>query len=599
MKKTGNMKKAIYISIALLLFVVGNLSAQTFSASVNKANVQVGETFQISFTVEDGNMSNFQPPKFDNFNLMGGPNQSTNMQYINGSMSRSVSYSYYLQAKKEGTFTIGSAQAKISGNTMKTNSVNVTVGKSANGGSGGQSKTIDQQIKENVFIRVIISDDEVYQGEQLTVTYKLYQNANIHNITISKLPSFNGFWSQEIELPQNNQFQPEVYKGKRYSSVVVKKYVLFPQTFGEMDIDPMNIEAYARIQVQSNRRGFFDDFFGSYKDIPFEIESPTLKINVKPLPEGKPSSFSGLTGKFDMDVSLDKTSTETDDPITMKVKISGKGNLKMLEAPRPDLPRDFEVFDPKIKERSSKSSNTVSGYKQYDYLLIPRRPGTFKIPPMKFSYFDTEQEKYVELSSKEYEVAVTGEASTVSSPQIGNISKEEVELLGEDIRHIKSDTVLEETGAYYIKSFSFFLLALMPLALFILLIFFKRKNDELSSNTGLMKRKRASKEAAKRLSKAKKLLSAESDAREFYKAVSEALWGYVGDRLNIPVSDLTRDKAENELSKAGVKPDLRKEFFAVLDKCEMALFAPSSKEDKNTMYDLASSVIDKIGGTLK
>ena len=592
------MKKVTYIFIALLL-LADNLFAQSFSASVNKSNVQVGETFQISFTVENGKMSNFQPPNFGDFALRGGPNQSTNMQYINGSMSRSVSYSYYLQAKKEGTFTIGSAQANISGKTMKTNAVKVTVSKGASGGNG--QKSIEAQIKDNVFIRVIVSDDEVYQGEQISVTYKLYirKGVHIHNITKSELPANSGFWAHEIELPKDNALKGEVYRGVQYSAAPLKKFVLFPQRFGEMEIDPMSIEAYARIQVQSNRRGFFDDFFGSYKDIPFEIESPTVKVNVKPLPKGKPSGFSGLSGTFNMDVSLDKTATETDDPITMKVKISGKGNLKMLEAPRPELPRDFEVFDPKIKERISRSSTSVSGYKQYDYLLIPRRPGTFKIPSLKFSYFDTEQEKYVELSSKEYEVKVTGEASTISSPQVGNVNKEEVELLGQDIRYIKTDTELKEKDDFYITSFPFYLLAIAPFVLFVLLIFFKKRNDELASNTGLLKRKRASKEAAKRLSKAKKLLSSESESRDFYKAVSEALWGYVSDRLNIPVADLSRDKADLELEKVGVDASLRKEFFSVLDKCEMALFAPSSKEDKDAVYERASEVIDKIGGTLK
>lgn len=588
------MKKVISIIIPLILLLANTVFAQTFSASVNKNSVKVGETFQISFTVENGNMSNFQPPSFQDFNLMGGPNQSNSMQYVNGKMTRSVAYSYYLQAKKEGTFTIGPAQANISGKNLKSNPIEISVGK----GAKGAGKSIEEQILDNVFLRVIVSDDEIYQGEQVTVTYKLYIKMDISNITIKKPPSHNGFWTQEIQLPNDNAFKGEVYRGTQYRSIVVKKYALFPQRSGELELDPMEMEAYARIQVQSQRRGFFDDFWGSYKDVPFAFKNTPQTITVKPLPEGKPPSFSGLSGVFDMKVSLDKTETETDDPITLKLKISGKGNLKMLEAPKPSLPRDIEVFDPKLKEHISKSANTVSGYKEYDYLLIPRRPGTFKIPEMKFSYFNTKEEKYVELSSDEFEIKVTGEASTGTS-HIANVSKEDVELLGEDIRYIKSGTELRKKDAFFISSFTFGFLFLMPFILFALLVFYKKRKNKLANNSSLLKRKRAGKEAGKRLAKAKKILDSGGDNREFYKSVSEALWGYISDSLNIPASELTREKVEIELERAKLDSALKNEFFAALDKCEMALFAPSSAADKNAMYDKASRIIEKIGGVLK
>ncbi|MEX0812587.1 MAG: BatD family protein [Chitinophagales bacterium] len=598
------MKRSICLHILFLLCSSG-LLAQSFTASVNKNNIAVGDVFQVSFTVEDGNMSGFQPPDFSNFNLRGGPNQSTNMQLINGQMSRSVSYSYYLQATKEGTFTIGPATANISGKKMESNSLSVTVGKSAGGNQGGQKqaqeKSIQQQISENVFLRVIVSDNDVYQGEQITVAYKLYAstNINIHNTSIKQLPSNNGFWAQEIALPDNNSFEREVYQGVQYNSVTVKKYALFPQRTGDLEIDPMEMETHVRVRTQSQRRGFFDDFFGSYKDIPYEFQSSKIKINVKPLPKGKPSSFSGLSGTFNMDVSLDKTETETDDPITMKIKISGKGNLRMLDAPKPQLPRDFEVFDPKTKEQISTSSNIISGYKQYDYLLIPRRPGTFKIPPMRFSYFDTKKEDYVELSSKEYEVTVSGEASAFTGGNVANVSKEEVELLGQDIRYIKSNTDLQEKGAFYITSIPFGVLFAAPFLLFVVLLRIKKREDELAGNIGLLKRKRAGKEAAKRLSKAKKLLNESGAERDFYKAVSESLWGYLSDRLNIPAAELSREKAEPKLEQNGVADADRKEIFEVLDKCEMALFAPTSAGDKEAVYTRAANIIEKIGNVLK
>lgn len=584
-----------------MLLMSAQLFAQTFTASLNKNNIAVGDMFQITFTVENGNMSDFKAPDFSDFNLRGGPNQSTNMQLVNGQMSRSVSYSYYLQAKKEGSFTIGSARAKVSGKSMESNPVKVAVVKSGSNNQNGQSqeRSIEQQISDNVFMRVIVSDNDVYMGEQVTVQYKMYTKMNVGNTTINKLPTNSGFWAQEIELPQNNSFRPEVYKGVQYNTITVKKYALFPQRTGEIEMDPLEMETYVRIRVQSQRRGFFDDFFGSYQDIPYSFQSPRLTINVKPLPPGKPKNFSGLTGTFNMDVSLDKTETETDDPITMKIKISGKGNLQLIDAPKPELPGDFEVFDPKVKERISNSSNVISGYKQYDYLLIPRRPGTFKIPPLDFSYFDTQKKEYVVLKSQEYQVKVTGEASSYSGTVTQNISKEEVELLGKDIRYIKTDTDLKKTDSFFIKSVPFVAMYAAPFILFLLLLRYKKREDELAGNTDLLKRKRAGKEAAKRLSKAKKLLSDESSSREFYKSISEALWGYLSDRLNIPVAELSKDKAALKLEKSGILETDSKEIFEVLDKCEMALFAPGSAQDKNTMYQRAAAIIEKIGTALK
>ena len=593
--------------VAALCCLPAMMQAQTFSASVDKSKLSTNATFQITFTLENADGKSFQPPKFTDFQVLSGPNQSTSMQFVNGNMTRSIAYSYYLRPKKEGIFSIGPAKITAGGKVLESNRVKVEVVKgqvrNQQGGGGNsqqsQKQDIYEQIADNVFLRLTVDKTNVYQGEQLTATYKLYYRATINNTTVSEAPSYTGFWSQEIKLPDNIQFKPEVYKGTQYNAAVIKKDALFPQRAGDLTVDPIKLKTNVSVRVQNQRRSFFDDFFGSYQNYPYEFESNSIKINVKPLPVGnKPSSYTGAVGDFNLEVTLDKETTETDEPVALTIKISGTGNIKMLDVPKINLPQDFDLFDPKMNERISTSGNRVNGYKSAEYLLIPRRPGEFKLPVVEFSYFDLKKKDFIIQKSPEFVLKVEGEVST-TTPAITGISKEEVELLGEDIRYIKTGTGdLNRKGDFLLTSWSFAGMYVSPVFLFFLLLAYRKREERIMGDSALVKRRRATKEATKRLKQAKKFLS-DQDKKAFYDEVARAIWGYLGDKLNIEQSALSREKVEIVLRERSVQEETIKKTFKILDDSEMALFAPSSTGEMSQTYEEATAVISQLGGELK
>jgi hypothetical protein len=589
----------------VFLFVWQSAFSQemVFRATFSKNRVVMNETFQITFTLENADGKNFTPPAFNDFYKVGGPNQSTNMQFINGSMSRSVSYSYFLQPKKEGTFTISPATIEVQGRSLKTNSVTVEVVKSGvSAGSGAQQRepSIGEQVAENVFVRVVLDKDECYQGEQITATYKLYTRMQIGNVNFSKMPQFNGFWTQELENVQNIQFTKEVYKGVQFDVATLKKVAMFPQRSGDLELEPLELETVVRVQVKNQYRNIWDDFFGSYKDVPHHMVSNKAKIKVNPLPAAnKPHDFSGVVGNFKMDVKLDKTETNVDDPITLSIKISGDGNVKLLEKPAFELPKDFDVFDPKTNENVTKRGNTVTGHKTYDYLLIPRRPGEFKVPSFSFNYFDLNKKDYVRLNSPEYTIKVTGQASASSTQSITGIKKEEVELLGEDIRFIHTSATFKEKDKRFFGTTTFAGLFVAPFILFLGLFVYKKRDDELKGNKTLLKKMQAGKAAAKRMTEAKKALQA-GDKKKFYDETAKALWGYMGDKLNIDASQLSKENVSTALQQKNVPPETVKKFFSIIDDCEMALYAPSlAGSNMSKTFESASAVINEMEESLK
>jgi hypothetical protein len=446
--------KPIFLILLIFQFSISYSQEIVFRTTLSKNRVALGETFQLTFTLENADGRKFTPPALDDFFVVGGPNQSSNMQFINGSMSRSMSFSYYLQPKKEGTFSIEPGYVEVSGRNLKSNTVSVEVvkqGSAAQGGNqSGKPATLEDQIAENVFVMMVLDKNEVYQGEQVTATFKLYTRMQIGNVTFSKVPAFSGFWTQDLENVQNIQFSKEVYKGVQFDVATLKKVALFPQRPGDLDVDPMELETVVRVQSKGRQRSMWDDFFATYQDVPFKMQSNKAKVKVKALPNAnKPNSFNGVVGAFKMNVKLDKTETNVDDPITLSIKISGDGNIKMIEKPVFDLPKDFDVFDPKTNESVTKRNNNVTGYKTFDFLLVPRRPGSFKVPSFKFSYFDVNKKDYVTHTSPEFTIKVTGQASTNATQQVTGIKKEEVELLGEDIRFIKSTASFQEKNSVF------------------------------------------------------------------------------------------------------------------------------------------------------
>ncbi len=588
----------------LILFALVNIytivlaQEPRFTATVNKNKVALNSNFQLTFTLENGDGKNFQPPSFNDFVVLSGPSQSTSMQIINGNVTRSISFSYYLRPKKEGTFTLAPATIFVGGKAHTSNSVTI---EALSGGSPDQQSQqqggddIMTQISNSVFVRLIVDKTEVYQGEQVTVQYKLYYNMPISNTSITKAPTFTGFWVQDLEMPQNIQFTPEVLNGVQYNAAVIKKDALFPQRAGELEIDAMELQSLVRVRVKNQRNLFFDDFFGTYQDYPHKFNSNAVKLKVKPLPTaGVPASFNGAVGEFKMDVKLDKTETTPDEPVSLSIAVSGTGNIKMLDLPKINLPADLEVFDPKSSERISKK-NSISGSKSNEYLIIPRRAGEFKIPPVEFSYFDLKKQQYVTQQTPGYVIRVEGDATASTTPVISGITKEEVELLGQDIRFIKTgDTTLRKKDDYLLASWQFAGMYAAPFLLFMLLFIYKRREEKLSGNLNLLRKRRANKEAAIRLKKAKQHLTAK-ERKPFFDEITKAVWGFLGDKLSIDPSALSREQAQKIMLEKKISEATIQCTFKLLDDAEMALFAPSSDGDMDVIYKEAGEVIEKVG----
>lgn len=583
------------------MLIAGPMFAQvSFTATVDKNKVGVGETFKVSFNINNADTKGFTPPSFKNFQIVGGPNQSTNVQFVNGNMSRSVSFTYYLKPKQEGVASISPATLTANGKTYKTQKIvmEVVKGSTQQNDQNGQQKDVSSQLKDEVFVRLLLDKNEVYQGEQLTATFKLYFRPQIYNTSFAQQPSFTGFWAQDIELPDNTKFKPEIYNGVQYTTGIIKKMALFPQRSGELEVDPMELQTVVRLQVTGGGNSILDQFFGRYEDIPHTFKSRTAKIKVKPLPENKPVDYTGLVGKFDLSSNIDKNETGTDEPITLKITIKGEGNLKMLDAPELNLPKDFEVFDPQINDNTTKVSSVVKGSKSFDYLIIPRRPGEFKLPSMSFSYFDLQKKNYVTLRTDEYMLKVTGEATTTDNT-IPGVTKEDIELLGQDIRHIHSgEADFSVKGEHKIDSMLFVGAYASPLLLFLIAFFYRRRELQLAGNQSLMKMRRASKLASQRLKKAHEHLHAENK-KGFYDETARAIWGYLGDKLVLSQSELSRERVKEELKGRDVSSETIASTFRIIDACEMALFSPSAKGDMEKMYGDAKELLTNLQSDLR
>lgn len=612
--------KLKYTLLVILISLIGvNLFSQDFTASVSKNPVTVGERFQVTFSANvDG--SNFKAPDFKGLSVLSGPNQSQSIQIINGAMSRSLSYSFILTASKVGDFTISPATINVDGKQVKSNSVQLKVlpetetQKQSRQQDADQEKSLGNQaqqvLKNNIFIKLSVSKRDVYQGEQITSTYKLYihPELNIVQINPSKIPSFNGFWAQELNVANVN-WQREMVNGVAFNSAVIKQVILFPQRSGKLIIEQYEFDVIARLKVQNRRRSndpfnsFFDDpfFGGSYRDFPYKPKSETATINVRPLPSSSPENFAGAVGSLNMDAWLDQNSVKAGEPITLKVKISGKGNMKLIEALKVNFPPDFEVYEPKTIDNINVSAGGVTGNISFEYLVIPRNAGNYKIEPVVFSYFDLSKSAFVTIKSAEFDINVDkNDNLSLSGSAVSGVRKEEVQLIGKDIRFIKLNTAdLTPYRKSFIYSGSFWILLLLPLVLFILILLWLRKRKQLQSDVLLFKNKRATKISKKRLSIAKNYM-AKSEHDNFYEEINRAMWGYLSDKLAMQNSDLTKDKARETLASLGVSDNLVNDFLDTLNSAEFARYSPSNAIDgMEQTYKSAVKSITEIEGVLK
>ncbi len=598
------MKKLL--NIFLLLFAISfTVNAQQFKASVDKTTVGENERFQVYFEFEGGDynkVQNFQGPAFKGLRKVGGPNQSQSMQIINGRVQSSITYSYVVVAPQKGTYTIESASLQYEGKTLSTNPIKINVVKagSKQGGRkvGGISR---EELEKNCFIRAIPSKREAYLGEQIIVTYKLYTKLRVSGSKDSKAPVYSGFWSEELETGGSSGLKPEMFNGERYSTVVLSKVALFPNKVGTLTISPMEMLIPIVLNRRRSSNDYFDDFFNDpffrrNETVDHWAKSKSLKIKVKELPAGKPASFNGVVGDFSFDAKINNTEVEVNEPVTVKINIKGTGNLKLLELPKPELPSGFEVYDPKYNENISRK-NYVSGTKQIEYLIVPRVPGQKVIKPFEFSFFNPKTGKYESYSSDEFTINVKGSAGSFDAPSAGSgFSKEDIKLLSEDIRFIKTTVEpLEKRSGEVNIALWFWVMLVAPVIVLLITFGVIKRNEKLAGNVELIKSRKAEKQAKKRLKKAKKCLS-DGNKDQFYTEVSSALNGYLEDKLNIQRADFTLDKAVVALSERNVDEDTITRVKAIFEKCEFARFAPGrdGMQAESDLYDETIRVIVKL-----
>ena len=589
-----------FLIVALFLFV-SIVQAQTFTATVDNNKVAENDRFELRFTFEGKNLNalkNFNPPSLKDFRVLSGPNQSTSMQIINGMSSSSLTLSYILMPNTTGAFTIGSASIQYDDKLFTTDPIKITIVKgSVKPKDDSNSQVSNEEIAKNLFIRASIDKNKVYLGEQVTVTYKLYTRLNIAaQMSVDKLPQYQGFWAEELETARNITFNREVIDGQQYSVGLLKRAALFPNQTGKLEVTPFELTIPIQVQKKKNPNNVWDDFFGDpfgrSEIIEYQAKSNTLKLDVIPLPENnKPASFRGAVGKFNFDASIDKQKTKTNEPITLKFNISGSGNIKLLELPPFELPNGFEKYDPKINEKIIRSGK-INGTKDAEYLLIPRIAGSRDLPAIEFSYFDPENKSYRTIKSKSFNLTIEqGQSTGIDIANQNNINQ-----LESDIRYIKTKyNDIELQSDLLIQKPGFWMVSFAPLLTTILLIGWKRKQDKLSGNQQLLRYSKAEKVARKRFKSAKKLLD-QNNVELFYSEISQAMFGYLEDKFHIPKSEFTLDKAANELTKRNISAELVDKMRTSAQKCDFIRFAPNTNpsQEMNEMYNSFSAVVIDI-----
>ncbi|MEL6697704.1 MAG: BatD family protein [Bacteroidota bacterium] len=602
------MKKLIILSFCLL---IGSAYAQQFTASLSKKTVATNETFRVDFKLEGGQSNDFNLPEIKNLQVISGPNPSRSTTIINNQVTQSMAYSYILRSTQVGTFRIGSASVKVDGKTLKTDPITVKVVKgqpqsATTPNSQRQSNNIDKakidaQLKDAIFLRTLVNERSVYQGEQITATYKLYINPNllVRDLARKGNPKQKGFWIENVELTQKPA-NIEVYKDQRFRTLLAHQDVLFPQYPGQLEIAPMVLDAVIGLQVQRRRRSIFDSFFPQEERYPYEIRGPRVKLNIKPLPANAPEDYIGLVGKLNLDVSLDKTEQETGEAITLKMVLSGQGNIRQMKNPELNLPPDFEVYEPNVSEKTRLKGGIFGGERVYEYLIIPRNPGTYDLDQISVSYFDPDKGKYQQIKAPAFQLTITGDPQLSSTVEGSGNTGEEVQVLNESIRYIHAgDAELVDLNETFANSTMFWILFLLPFGLFPAFLVLYRKKQAMDADTVGIKQRKATKIAQQRLKTAQAYL-AEGEEKKFYDETGKAIWGYLGDRLNINPAELNRSHVNERLDSSGVNQALIDRLIGVLDTCEMALFAPvSGDQGVQETYQEAVSVLSSLEEEIK
>lgn len=603
------MKRLVF-AIAILVTVTAKAQNVTLKAKA-PAVVRLNERFQVVYEAnQKGN--NFKSGNLNEFNVLSGPSMgsSTSMSIVNGQISHSttVSYTYLLSAKKTGKFTISPGSLSVDGKEYASNSVTIEVVE-GNASQGTQQSTVQEISEKDLFIKLETNKSIAWKGEPVVASIKLYSRVQLRELRNLEIPQFDGFWREDIALKNKNiEWKRENVNGEIYNSAIISQFVLTPQKAGKQRIEPIEMEVVALQEVEQKRNtnrfndpffddSFFDNFFNQrgYQPVMLKLKSPALTLNIKDLPYS-----ADLTGDFKITSDISKTEVNANESITLKVVIAGKGNLKMAEPLSIPFPPDFETFDPESSQNITVSTSGISGTKTFEYLFIPRHAGTYNIPSVTLKAFNPVTGKVEELKTSEYKITVKkGKPGVGISGTDYSKKQQDIRFLGKDIRHIKTnDFPLVKDAGVWFGSISFYLTYCLAGGLFMVVFLFMRKQRQEREDEVSYKKRKAGTIARKRLKIAEKLLK-EQNTSEFYKELLHGIWGYVGDKLNLQKSSLSKDRIREELSKRNVSPEAVQSLFSVIEKCERAQYAPAGntstlEEDYEETVKVISDLEEEI-----
>ena len=586
------IKKLFVLFYLLLSFSVFSQELE-FTAKVSKTVLGINQRLKIEFSVNKNDTDNFKAPNFTNFTIVAGPSSSVSKSWVNGKSSYSQTYVYIIKPKAIGKFVIPSAKIEYKGKWVKSNSVSITVTKKVAVPKNPNDPNYIAQ--ENIYLVASVSKTNPYVGESIYVEYRLYfsENVGFGNTQFGKNPKYEGFWNQEIIIKQNTEKEGE-YKGKKMRYYILKKQLLIPQKSGKLYINPMDLDMV--VSVPTGRY----DFFGNQQTrrVNAQYRSTQRLVNVKPLPiEGKPASFTGAVGNFNLDVTASKKTLKANESTQIKIKITGKGNIKLFEIPKLVVPSELEVYTPERKQNTSTTSLGLKGNISDNYSIVPEYTGKYKIPSVKFSYFNPKNKQYHSLSSDEIMIQVTEGKILPSTNNDKTTKKQIVSNTGGDFRYIQTQTQFIDTKIvdFYTSDLYYFLL-IFPFAFIPLAIFVGRKRKKRMADLAGNKIRKADKLAKKYLSQAKKQIK---NKEAFYIALEKALHNYLKAKLHIETADSSQEKIAELLTNHQVKEDTINKLKSVLDDCNLGRYAPSTQLEMRNSYEKARSVINQINTELK
>lgn len=616
-----NKTKGLLLAAAVIMMAGVRAIAQevTFTAQAPKA-VAVGERFRITYKVNTRDAKEFRAPDMKDLQILSGPATSTSSSttIINGQRSEntSVTYTYMAIAPEEGEIELDGATIKAGGKQITSNKLTIKVlppdqatqagqgqggAQSSNRQSSGQgSQTVGA---DDLFMLATVDKTTVYEQEALLLTYKIYKLPSVDLQTMSNtMPDIKNCHVQQVELPSNKEFNLEHYNGRNYQTMLWSQYVLFPQHSGEVEIPSTTFEGTIAQRVDNNSGDIFDMFFNSsrYVEVKKDLTAKPIKITVKPLPQGKTSAFYGGVGDFSISSTISSTDVTANDAVTVRVILSGTGNLKLIKTPEMKFPQDFDIYDPKIDNKYTIKGGRQTGNKVYEYLIIPRYAGQYTIPALEFQYFDPKSGSYKTVKTDEYTLNVAkGQGGGESQGSVSYVSKEDLRYVGQDVRFHSTPSRLKSDSSQFFGSLLFWLCIALPLVILITVVAISRKRVADNANVAKVRAGKANSVATKRLKIARKLMK-ENRKDQFYDEMMRALQGYFGDKLSIPVAELSKENIEASLKRRNVPEEPVKQVIGLLDDCEFARFAPGDDTGRmDRLYEEAARVIGQIENTIK